>query len=110
VTAKSGPRRADERNTAAAGAPSGEDQPEPSSRQLVVLDALPAGELVDLLGGADGDAGKQRGGRLVLRRRTERVGQRLRWRNRRRAERVGRRRRVRWRKNWEFFRESKRQG
>jgi hypothetical protein len=35
---------------ATAGAPSGEDQPEPSSRQLVVLDAPPEGELVDLLG------------------------------------------------------------
>jgi hypothetical protein len=35
---------------ATAGAPSGEDQPEPSSRQLVVLDVPPEGELVDLLG------------------------------------------------------------
>jgi hypothetical protein len=49
VTAKRGHRRAYERNTAAAGAPSGEDQPEPSSRHLVVLDALPEGELVDLV-------------------------------------------------------------
>jgi hypothetical protein len=47
--AKSGPRRADERKMAAAGAPSGEDQLEPSGRCLVVLDALPEGELVDLL-------------------------------------------------------------
>jgi hypothetical protein len=48
--AKRGHRRANERKTAAAGASSGEDQPEPSSRQLVVLDAPPEGELVDLLG------------------------------------------------------------
>jgi hypothetical protein len=60
-TSKSGPRRADERKTAAAGAPSGEDQREPSSRCLAVLDALPEGEQIDL-GITDGDAGKQRWG------------------------------------------------
>jgi hypothetical protein len=60
-TSKSGPRRADERKTAAAGAPSGEDQREPASRCLAVLHALPEGEQIDLVI-TDGDAGKQRWG------------------------------------------------
>jgi hypothetical protein len=56
--------------------------------------------------GADGDAGTRRGGRLVLRRRTEKVGRRVRWRKRRRTE-CGAARALEEGRNGEFLSESR---